>query len=100
MLFGSPGIIQHAPWLFYILKFFSLNAPGKLSLSFHIVSNTAFIVGFSTLPRDFRGFSIHRPGTLELSVFRSFRCYSYYSVGSLLAAAKLSFATLFDHILP
>jgi hypothetical protein len=52
MLFGSPEIIQHAPWLFYILKFFSLNAPGQLSPSFHIVSNTAFIVGFSTLPRS------------------------------------------------
>lgn len=29
------------------------------------------------LPRVLPGFSIHRPGTLELLVFRSFRCYSF-----------------------
>jgi hypothetical protein len=42
----SPGIIQYVSWLFSILKFFSLNAPGQLSLSFRIVSNTASITGF------------------------------------------------------
>ncbi|HBM16632.1 MAG TPA: hypothetical protein DD381_09875 [Lentisphaeria bacterium] len=46
------------------------------SISFQILLFSQFLLFY---PMVFHGFSIHRLEILKLSVFRSFRCYSYYS---------------------
>jgi hypothetical protein len=72
MFLTCLGIYQHVPWLFSILKFFSLNAPGQLSPSFHILSDTAFIAVFAALPQGFSWFQRSSAWNLGASSFSQF----------------------------